>query len=207
MKPRWVFAFLFILLLSACAAPQTPAQIVSVYAAPSAQFWLADAYACADDLSIVIKMETNDPDIYLRLGALQTVTSPAYQIGEEEIWVAANPALQVESLSREEARGLFTQGNPAVQIWVYSAGEDLQREFERLALSDSRVVSSASIAASVGQMSATLSSETNAVGILPKRALAGNVRGIFSAGKVPVLAVLRQEPQGAAAGLIACLQR
>lgn len=199
---------IFSFLLSACSsAPQAQNQIVSVYATSSAQPWLAGVYACADDLSIIIKMDANEPELYLQLGEPERITTPAYKIGEEEILIVVNNAIAIESLTQIEAREIFTRGNPSVQVWVFSSGADIQRAFDQLVLSESRVTSSARVATSVEQMSATLNSESNAIGFLPKRALTENMRGVYSAGFVPVLALTKQEPQNAVAGLLACLQR
>jgi len=209
MKPTFTLLLLLsFLILSSCAsAPQTEKQIVRIYATSSAQSWLAETYSCAEELFVAIKIETNDPDIYLRSGEPETITSPAYKIGEEEILVAANNAIQVESISQTEMKELFAQGNPSIQIWVFASGEDIQQAFDQLALSGIRAVPSARIASGVEQMSATLNSESNAIGILPKRALAGNIRALYSVGTIPVLAITKGEPQGAIAGLISCLQK
>jgi len=56
-------------------------------------------------------------------------------------------------------------------------------------------------------MSDTLVNESNAVGILPRHWKAGDVREVYSAGTVPVLALTRTEPQGVVKELISCLQK
>jgi hypothetical protein len=196
-----------ILLFSCSPATQTEKQTVSLYATSAAQTWLTEVYSCADDLSIAIRMETDKPDIYLRLGEPERITSPVYKIGAEEILVAVSNGIESESLSRVEVRGIFMQGNPSAQVWVFSPGEDIQRVFDQLALGGARVTSTARVASGVRQMSAMLTSEPNVVGILPKRALTENMRGVYSVGIVPVLAITQQEPQGAVGGLISCLQK
>ncbi len=69
------------------------------------------------------------------------------------------------------------------------------------------VTSLARLAASPQQMSDTLNAEKNAVGILPRHWMAGSVREVYSAGKIPVLAVTPSEPAGTLASLIDCLQK
>ena len=194
--------------LSACGAPTPSAetQAVNIYATSAAQFWLADLYKCAGNLSVTLKVDANEPDIYLRLGEPDSVTSPIYKIGEEEILIAVNNVSPIQNLSLSEAQQIFTQGNPSVQTWVFSSGEDIQSAFDQLVLRGNRVTSSARVATSVEQMSATLNSQPTVVGILPRRAIAGNLREVFSAGVVPVLAITKQEPQGAVSALVACLQ-
>jgi hypothetical protein len=201
-------ALLAILFLSSCVpATPSPSQTVTVYATSSAQFWLMDVYACAADSSVTLKVDANEPDIYLRLGEPEIFVSPAYQIGEEEILIVTHPDSPLQNLSLLEAQKIFAQPNPAVQVWIFSAGEDIQRAFDSLVMQGRGVTSSARMAGSVGQMSSALSSESGAVGILPKRALTGNLRAVFSAGSVPVLALTQQNPQGAVSSLIACLQK
>jgi hypothetical protein len=201
-------SLLFAVVLFSCSpATQTEKQIVSVYATSAAQYWLTDVYACAEELAIAVRMETSNPDIYLQLGEPEKITAPVYKIGEEEILVVAGSGIQSENLALGEVRGIFTQGNPALQVWVFSPGEDIQRAFEQLALGGIRVTSTARVASGVRHISAVLASESNAVGILPKRALTESMRVVYSAGITPVLAITQQEPQGAAGSLIHCLQK
>lgn len=206
---RKFFLAFAIFFLSACGgapAPSVDSQVATVYATSAARPWLQNLYACAGNLSVTVKINANEPDIYLRLGEPDRITSPAYKIGEEEILIVANNASPAQSLSLTEAREIFVQGNPSAQVWVFASGEDIQAAFDQLVMRGRRVTSSARVAAGVEQMSAALNSESSAVGILPKRALTGNLREVFSAGVVPVLAIIKQEPQWAVSGLVACLQ-
>ncbi len=207
MKP--VFSAVLSFLLFSCASTQQapqPSEVVSVYATSAAQPWLARLYVCAGNLPVTLKIDANEPDIYLQVGEPDGILLPTYKIGKEEILVAANNASPVKNLSLSEARELFAQGNPSTQVWVFSSGADIQRAFEQLVMQGRSVSSSARVATSGQQLSAVLNSEPGAVGILTLQQLAGNVRVIFSAGVVPVLAITKQEPQGAVSGLIACLQ-
>jgi hypothetical protein len=69
------------------------------------------------------------------------------------------------------------------------------------------VTSSARIAVHPQQMSDTLVNEVNTVGVLPRHWKAGDSRDVFTAAKVPVLAITSSEPQGVIQGLISCLQK
>jgi len=93
-----------------------------------------------------------------------------------------------------------------VQVWVYDSAEDVQEMFEQIVMAGRSVTSFARGASSPGQMSDLLNAEQDAVGILPKRWKSGDSRIVFNAGSVPVLAILKQEPQGALTQLLACLQ-
>ncbi len=196
------------LLLFSCAPATQISQteIVKVYAASAAQPWLTELYACAADSAVVLNVNADAPDIYLRVGEPDVIVSPIYQIDEEEILIVAHRESPIQNLSLEEAQALFAQGNPSAQVWVYSSGADLQMAFDQLVMKGRSVTSSARVAASPQKMSDALNSESNAVGILPRQWMTSNLREVFSAGRVPVLAVTKSEPQGAVIELISCLQ-
>ncbi|MFN8383285.1 MAG: hypothetical protein U0V02_15175 [Anaerolineales bacterium] len=201
--------FVLVFLLTACT-PSTPAktQVVSSYATLAATPWLADLYACAEKSNVVINITAQSPDIFLQVGEPEALISPAYQIDEEEILVVTNRESSVQNLSLEEAQELFAgQGNASVQIWGYASEADVQIVFDQLVMKGRSVTSLARMAADPQQMSDVLNSEPNSVGILPKHWKAGNVREVYSAGVVPVLAITKQEPQGIVGELVSCLQK
>lgn len=197
-------------LLYSCASaaqPAAPTQVVTVYATSAAQPWLTELYTCADEQSVVLNLTSQNPDIYLRVGEPEILVSPAYQIDEEEILIVAHPESPVQNLTLEQAQALFAgQGDPSVQVWVFSADEDVQMEFDRLVMQGRRVTSFANLAASPQLMSEILKAESNAAGVLPRRWKLETVREVYSAGMVPVLAITKGAPTGAAQELIACLQ-
>lgn len=195
------------LLFSCTPAEQTSGtEVVHVYATFAAQPWLTELYACAADLSVVLNVNADGPDIYLRVGEPEVFISPVYQIDEEEILIVTNRESPIQNLSLEEAQDLFALGNPSVQVWVYASGEDVQIVFDQLVMKGRSVTSLARMATSPQQMSDLLNSEKESVGIIPRHWKAGTVREVFSAGFIPVLAVTREEPQGAVLDLITCLQ-
>ena len=197
------------LLLSSCTlATQIPqTEVINVYATPAAQPWLTELYACAEDSAVVLNVNADAPDIYLRVGEPDVLVSPAYQIDEEEILVVTNRESPVQNLSLEEAQELFAHTSASVQVWVYSSDADVQMVFDQLVMKGRSVTSSARVAVSPQQMSDLLNAEKDAVGILPKHWKVGTVRDVFSVGFVPVLAITKEEPQGAVQGLISCLQK
>jgi hypothetical protein len=199
-------------LLVACTPTVTPipeTQIVNVYATPSTQPWLPDVFACAP-AGTVIRV-VNDPisaDISLRLGEPDLLVAPAYQIDTEEILVVTHRQSPVQNMSVDEVRELFAgQGAPSVQVWVYAAGEDVQRVFEQVVMQGRSVTSLARLATSPQHMSDTLNNEPNTVGILPHRWKVGNSRFVYTVPDVPVLAIVTEEPQGPIRVIIACLQK
>ena len=199
---------LFAFVLSACGTPTPTAEpkIVNVFSTPAAQSWLTKLYACAADSSVVLNVNAEAPEIYLRVGEPEMFVSPVYQIGEEEILVVTQHESPVQNLTLAEAQELFAQGNSSMPVWVYASDADVQMVFDQLVMKGRSVSSSAKVAVSPQNMSGMLKSDSAAIGILPRRWLTGDVREVFSAGRVPVLAVTKTEPQGAVIELISCLQ-
>ena len=210
MKPSIVIISLSFCLLASCTpVTQTPSspEVVIVYASSAAQPWLTELYTCADEQSVVLNLTSQNPDIYLRVGEPETLVFPAYQIDEEEILIVTHRESTLQNLTLEQAQELFArQGDSSVQVWVFSADEDVQVVFDQLVMKGRSVTSFAKLATSPQQMSDILNAELNALGILPRHWKMGTVREVFSAGRVPVLAITKAEPTGAAQELIACLQ-
>jgi hypothetical protein len=210
MKLRLALISLF-LLLSACAPTPTAAPVsqANVYASAAAGPWLSEAFDCASNLNLALNVVT-DPvqaDLILRIGEPAGLTTPAFQIDTEEILVVTHRESPLQNMTLEQVQSLFANGDPSVQVWVYPAGEDVQRVFDQLVMAGRPVTSSARMASSPQEMSDVLNAQSNAVGILPRHWLAGTPRFIYSVGNVPVLAVTQSEPQGALKNLIACLQK
>lgn len=206
---------LFCLLLSSflfysCASATQPTpqtQVVTVYATSAAQPWLNELFVCANDQSIVLNVNAEQPELYLRVGEPETLVSPAYRVDEEEILIVTHRESPLQNLSLEQAQALFAgQGDPSVQVWVFSVDEDVQSAFDQLVMKGRVVTSFAKLATSPQQMSDILNTEMNSVGVLPRHWKTGAVREVYSAGRVPVLAITKAEPAGATQELIACLQ-
>ncbi len=198
-------------ILSACAPSTPPAtpEIIPVYSTAAAQPWLSKLYDCAGTASVIERVnDSSAANIVLRIGEPDRLSSPAYQVDTEEILVVTQRQSPIQNLSLEAARALFAgQGDPSVQLWVYSSGEDVQEVFNRLVMQGQSISPSARLALDPQQMSDTLVNEPNTVGILPRHWKAGDAREVLSAGTVPVLAITPHEPQGLVRQLIACLQK
>lgn len=195
--------------LISCAPSRTaqPSQVITAFSTSSAQPWMVDLFACAEESSITVKVTAEEPDISLRIGEPEMSIFPAYQIDEVELLIVSHRESQVRSLSIEEVRSLFAgAGDPSVQVWVYPSGLDMQRLFDQAVMQGRGVTSSARVAVNPNQMSEVISNEINAVGILSRSWAVESVREIYSLGRFPVLAVLREEAQGAVKSMIVCLQ-
>jgi len=201
-----ILGVLLLYLPAACAPTPLPEQLmVSAYASPAAEPWLTDLYTCAARSNTAINISAASPAIALRIGEPETLTTPAFQIGSEEILIVTQRQNPLE-LTVDEARTLFAQGGGTGQVWVYPADTDLQKAFEQLVMQGRRITSSAGVTVSPQEMSAALLSDPAALGILPRRALTDDLRVVASAGSVPVLALTKEELQGEIAALISCLQ-
>lgn len=206
-----VLLILFTLFASSCSTgtppPSTPV-VVSVYSTSAAEPWLSPLYDCAGTSTVLSRVD--DPstaDIVLQIGEPEALSMPAFQIDTEEILIVTHRQSPIQNLTLDQAQALFAQGDPSVQVWVYASDADVQRAFDQLVMKGRSVLPSARVAVSPQQMSDTLVNESNAVGILPRHWKAGDVRDVFSAGTVPVLALTKSEPQGAVKELISCLQK
>ncbi|HEY5731057.1 MAG TPA: hypothetical protein VIS72_13470 [Anaerolineales bacterium] len=212
MQRIFIFSITILtLLLSSCATetPQTPPTVVTVYSSSSATPWLADVYSCAESIAIVQRVD--DPasaDIVLRVGEPAYLSTPAYQIDQEEILIVTHRQSPVQNLTLDEAQALFMGlGDLPVQLWIYDPAEDVFEVFDQFVMKGRSVSSSARVAVTPQQMSDVLNAESNAVGILLRRWRAGDVREVYSVAKVPVLAITQTGPQGVTSQLIGCLQK
>lgn len=182
---------------------------MNVYATSATQPWLTDVFACVPTGTVVRVTDSPvDADFSLRLGEPDILAVPAFQIGTEEILVVTHRQSPVQNLTVEEVRELFAgQGDPSVQVWVYASGEDVQRVFEQAVMAGRGVTSLSRMATSPQEMSDMLDNEPNTVGILPRHWKAGDSRFVFSIPDVPVLAIVKKEPEGEIQALVACLQK
>jgi len=229
MKRILAILILACFLLSSCnsitpiatltAAPETIAVQYTAAAVP----WLAGLYNCAGVNVVTAEQRAADfldpqaIDLALRIGQPANLTSPAYQIGSEDILVIVNPQNPTSSLNAEQVRGLFNgqimnwqeiNGSDAlVQAWVFSSGEDVQQIFEQTVLTGSQVSSTARLAVGPDKMAQAVANDVNAIGILTRHWKAGNVSDVFTVATVPVLALTQDKPQGAVQELLACLQK
>jgi len=212
MRKTILFLLAFFTLLVSSCSPQTPQsspQLVSVYSTSAATPWLDNVYACAGTFAAISRVaDPSTADITLRVGEPEYLASFAYQIDEEEILIVTHRQSPVQNLTLDAAQALFAGlGDPSVQVWVYASDDDVFGAFDQLVMKGRSVSSSANIALTPQQMSDMLNSESNAVGILPRHWKAGDVRDVYSAGKVPVLAITQSESGGTIAQLIGCLQK
>ena len=205
--------FILIFLLASCTPvtnSTSPTQVVTVYSTSAAMPWLTELYSCAEDMNVAIDMTANSPEISLRLGEPEAIISPTYQVGEDELIIISHRDNQLQNLTLEEVQTLFTEsGNTSMQVWVYSSDADIQILFEQVVMKGRSVSSFAKVAVSSQKMSEAVGSDSNAVGILPRSSMNSgqNIREVYSAGKVPVLATTKVEATGVVRELLVCLSK
>ena len=222
MRPYKCMKKLFpiiLIFLTACA-PATPLatpQVVKVYSTSSAQPWLTDLYNCSSASVVINLTDSQSADILIRMGESAGLTTPAFQIGTDDILVAVHPQAGIGSLTIEQVRQLFTGqatnwkdvgGNDVpVQVWIYSPDEDVQQIFDNIVLAGQPVTSLARLAVSAQAMSDAIGANPGSIGVLTRRWKAGNTREALVVASAPVLVITKSEPQGAIKDLIACLQK
>ncbi len=199
----------FLLFSCSTRAPLATPPLVTVYSTSAAQPWLAPLYSCAGSSVALSRVEdASSADIVLRVGEPAFLDSPAYQIDTEEILVVTNRQSPVQNLTPQDARALFAgQGDLSVQVWVYASGEDVQQVFDQAVMAGRSVSFSTKLAANPQQMSDALVNGSNTIGILLRHWRTGDVRDVFTAATVPVLAITKSKPEGGIQELIACLQK
>jgi len=225
MKRACAITILACSLMVSCSSvpPTAEAEPLTVQYTAASVPWLAELYTCAG--AKVVNAEQRGPDFIdlqtvdmaLRIGQPEHLTTPAYQIGSEEILVIVNPQNAINGLTAEEVRGLFRGqilnwqevggSSDPVQVWVFAAGEDVQQIFEKSALDGSPVTSTARLATDMEEMSQAIAADVNAVGILTRHWKTVNQAEVFTVASVPVLALTGEQPQGAVEGMLACLQK
>ena len=203
---RISFIFLLSSFIFACSPTPAPTQILDVYASPSAAPFLDDLFACADASSVTLNLSSDSPDLSLRVGQPDGWAGPLFQVADEDILIVASVQSPLPALTLEQARTIFAGQNPSVQVWAYASAEDAQKAFESAVMDGRSVTSFARLAVSPMHMVESLTSDPNAVGILPRRWLTDGLRELLLVANVPVLALTPSEPDGAVRDLIACMQ-
>jgi hypothetical protein len=221
---RLLLLTFFSLLLSSCS-PTTPTiapEPIIIQYSIAAQPWLPGVFDCAGMTPIsaeqrAVRYFDSSADLTIRLGEPKPLTTPAFEIGTEDILVVVHLQNPVTKLDAMDVRGLFSGrirnwnqvGGPdaSVKAWIYASGEDVQQIFEASVMLGEAVTLLARLAASPEEMAQAVASDANAVGILPRRWKAKNTQEVYAIAPVPVLAITPAEPQGTLAELLACMQK
>ena len=208
-----------ILLLTSCApatAVVTP-QLVKVNVSPAASSKMADLYNCSTPSTVIFLSDPGTAELSLRLGPPDQLSSPAYQIGTDDVDVIVSSQNQVGQLTVEQVHSIFLGqvtdwkevGGPdtPIQVWTYAPGEDIQQIFERNAMDGQRVTaSSARLAVSARDMLDSVSKDDSSIGFLPHSLETSNVRKVYKVAAAPLLVMLKAQSDPRTRELVACLQ-
>ena len=206
---RAAFIFHLSSFILACApAPSSPTFLINISVSPAAQPFLDDLFDCADAASITPNITSDSPDLLLRLGLPDGWAGSAFQVAAEDILIVVSAYSPIGSLPPASARTIFAgQGNPPAQVWAYASEEETRKAFESTFMGWRNITSFARLAASPAHMLEALTSDPNAIGILPRRWMNDQLRELLVAATVPVLALTPSEPAGPVREWIACLQQ
>jgi len=207
-----------VLLLASCtpaSAVVTP-QLVRVYVSPAATTKMPDLYNCSTPSTAIYLTDPGTADITLRLGTPDPLSSPAYQIGTDDVVVIVSSQNEIGQLTVFQVHSIFLgqvtnwkdTGGPEmpVQVWTYALGEDIQRIFEQNAMDGQRVTSSARLAFSAQNMLDSVSKDAGSIGYLPRSMETADVRDVFKVAAVPLLAITKAQPDNGTKHIVACLQ-
>ncbi len=226
MKQAFIYFVLASMLLTSCvptAPTPKPEQVTVQYTAASVP-WLASLYRCANaDVIFAEQREADFLDLssasmIIRIGKPGNLTGFEYQIGTDKLLVIVNLKNPTSSLSADQVYGLFTgqiqnwksiNGLDApVQVWVYSAGEDVQGIINHSVLHGSPVSSAAYLANNPNEMLESVQKDENAIGIISQHWKTGNVASVYTdTSALPVLAITPAKPQGSLSQILGCMQK
>jgi PBP superfamily domain len=212
--------FLAILFFFAACAPATSAatpQLIQVYVTSSASARLTDLYNCSTPSSAAILL--SDPqtaDISIRLGPPDHLSSPAFQIGTDDVDVIVPSQNNISNLTVDQVHSIFLGqiinwkdvggSDLPIQVWTYDQSEDVQHIFETNVMNNQQVTSLARLAVSAQNMLDSVSKDASAIGFLPRSLETSNVKNVYKIVSAPLLAITKSQPQSVVKDLIACLQ-
>ncbi len=220
MKKLSLIFVLVAFLLAACGSdgedPGVGPQLVRIQYTAAAQSWLSDFYACAQERPGVLltaelrsasDLDFRSADVLLRVGEPDNLSSPAYQIGSEDILVATHRQSPLQNINTAEVESIFSgQADDQFQVWAYASGDDVQQVFEAAVMGGVSITSNARLAAGPQQMADAVNSQENAVGVLPAHWMTGGARYVYTLAGVPVLAIIPEGAGEIAQALVACAQ-
>ena len=212
----FVFA---LILLNACGAPTSQAtpQLVKVYVTSAASSRLTDLYNCSTPSTAILLSDPQAADIAIRLGLPDQLSSPAFQIGTDDVAVIVQSQNNIDNLTADQVHSIFLGqvtnwkdvggADMPVQVWTYAQGEDIQQIFEQNVMNNQPVTSLARLAVSAQNMSDSVANNAGSIGFLPRSLETANVHDVYKVASEPLLAITKSQPQGAVNDLIACLQK
>ena len=163
-------------------------------------------------------LDPQSVNMVIRIGKPDKLIAFAYQIATDDLLAIINMKNPISKLTTDQVYGLFTgqiqnwksiNGDDApVEVWVFPAGEDIQKIFDQTALHGSPVSSAAHLANNPDEMLQAIEKDINAIGIITQHWKTGDITGVYTAASnLPVLAITFSKPQGNLAHILACMQK
>ena len=223
LKRLFLIYFVAVAGMTACTPVLTPTPVVpiKIQYTFATQPWLSDIQDCAGDGILDAEKRAVDfqdialADLLLRVGDSGTM-GEAFQIGTEEIVVIAHPGNPVNSLTANQVQRIFSGlarnwsdvggDDLSIQVWVFAAGEDIQRIFLASGLSGTPITTFALQAASPEMMLEAIAADQSSIGLITGSGLTGGVRSLYSLKGIPVFALTAEEAPETVSEIIACLQ-
>lgn len=98
-----------------------------------------------------------------------------------------------------------SDANP--HIWVFTSGTDVQQIFQQALLGHQKVTSLAHIAADPQHMASAISQDPQSAGLITRSLLPPGLKSVYTIPNIPVLALVKSEPQGLLKSMLSCLQK
>jgi PBP superfamily domain len=211
--------FLFgLILLSACEAQTSQAtpQLVKVNVSFAASSKLTDLYNCSTPSTAILLSDPQTADITIRLGPPDSLSSPSFQIGTDDVAVIVQSQNNINQLTADQIHSIFLGqvtdwkdvggSDTPIQVWTYAQSEDIQQIFEQNVMNSQPVTSLARLAVSAQNMLDSIAKNAGSIGYLPRSLETANVHDVYKVASEPLLAITKSQPQGAVNNLVACLQ-
>ncbi|MFZ1041143.1 MAG: substrate-binding domain-containing protein [Anaerolineales bacterium] len=218
-KAAYILFIFALILLNACGAQTSQAtpQLVKVYVTSAASSRLTDLYNCSTPSTAILLSDLQSADITIRLGQPDNLSSPAFQIGTDDVDVIVQSQNSMDSLTADQIHSIFLGqvtdwkdvggSDMPIQVWTYAQGEDIQQIFEQNVMNNQPVTSLARLAVSAQNMLDSIANNAGSIGFLPRSLEATNVHDVYKVESEPLLAITKSQPQGVVNDLIACLQK
>ena len=163
-------------------------------------------------------LDPQSANMVISIGRPNNLNAFAYQIATDDLLAIINMKNPISKLTTDQVYGLFTgqiqswktiNGDDApVEVWVFPAGEDIQKIFDQTALHGSPVSSAAHLANNPDEMLQAIEKDVNAIGIITQHWKTGNITGVYTAASnLPVLAITFSKLQGNLTHILACMQK
>ncbi len=234
-KIKWVLFTFSLVLLVGCQAKPTPtappptAQVLRINVTPATTWIIPEMDACQKEtvgLNLTVhevyarQLISSEADLLILSGQPDLVNSYSVEIGKTQLIFIVNPANSIQDIPVEILKQIFGGGisqwsevDPSlpvekIQVWVPLVDDEIWTLLDASLLKSQSVSRLANIAPNPNAMLSAISSDKNAIGILPQPYLSQAVKALDNQPEIPlpVIAVTQSEPAGLIREFLLCLQ-